>query len=304
MSMNKCIMALLTLGLVVGIVGTSAANLEPRGVRNHNPLNIKQTDEVWRGQVRCDDGVFACFDSAFYGIRAGAIVLHTYHHIHGIDSLRGMVERWAPSHENDTEAFYGFVKDQMEGVSTIGPENLDRLLEALILAENGIVPYSPQLIREAVDVALSNRDYNDDWFGVDGRAHEISRHEAGDEKSTARDEDGDDEATREKCREGKGVQGEGIPMDPKDHRSIGSWGYHSPPEAGNSFWLDGLTNRLHMDGSKWWLLAFHQPERNCPDGGCKGDRDNSPRYPSSVSHYWHVFWREPRWTQPITPVVA
>ncbi|EFP97433.1 hypothetical protein [Vibrio caribbeanicus] len=76
----------------------------PRGVRNNNPTNIEFSPaNDWKGQ-RGSDGRFVIFNNPAHGFRAGAKVLRSYHR-QGFVTLSQMINRFAPSHENDTSGY-------------------------------------------------------------------------------------------------------------------------------------------------------------------------------------------------------
>jgi hypothetical protein len=79
---------------------------EPRGLRNCNPFNVRISNQKWKGKLSDNtDGVFEQFDTIENGIRCGLIILRTYiekYHLVAIDTI---IRRFAPSNENDTEAY-------------------------------------------------------------------------------------------------------------------------------------------------------------------------------------------------------
>lgn len=76
-----------------------------RGIRNNNPGNIEKGQQ-WQGlAAEQPDSRFATFVSMPYGIRALVKLLQTYRHKHGRTTVREIIERWAPPHENDTAAY-------------------------------------------------------------------------------------------------------------------------------------------------------------------------------------------------------
>ena len=80
----------------------------PRGLRNNNPLNIEKTKggNPWQGEiVPSKDSRFAQFTSMAYGYRAAFKLLNNYQRNYGLDTIRKMISRWAPSNENHTEAY-------------------------------------------------------------------------------------------------------------------------------------------------------------------------------------------------------
>ena len=92
---------------------------QTRGYRNRNPGNIEhQPANRWQGLADppiepppAGGGAprFARFVSHEYGIRALAMLLTTYQDRHGLRTIRGIVARWAPGRENDTEAYIAAV---------------------------------------------------------------------------------------------------------------------------------------------------------------------------------------------------
>src|SRR3546814_17442973 len=83
----------------------------PRVIRLNNPGNIEH-GAPWEGlDPRNRDPRFCGFVSPEYGIRAIVRVLITYYDKRRardgsrIDTVREIVERWAPAGENNTEAY-------------------------------------------------------------------------------------------------------------------------------------------------------------------------------------------------------
>lgn len=90
------------------VQGTPDASA-PRAVRNNNPLNLTTLPSgTWTGQVG-KDGQFAVFDNPQSGLAAADQNLHAYYSKHGLDTLQGVISRWAPASENDTAAYVGTV---------------------------------------------------------------------------------------------------------------------------------------------------------------------------------------------------
>jgi len=119
----------------------------PRGIRNHNPGNIRWGDP-WQGlrpKAKRNDPAFCQFASAAYGIRALARTLITYQDKYGIRTIRDIVTRWAPSAENNTQAYIQAVakhtcfKPDME-LNLHDYWQLRVVVEAIIRVENGKGP--------------------------------------------------------------------------------------------------------------------------------------------------------------------
>lgn len=132
---------------------------QPRGIRNHNPGNIEYTGTQWQGlDDPPTDGRFMRFVAPEYGIRALARVLNTYQSKHGLNTIRGIIDRWAPSFENNTSAYVQSVANSTgigadQPLSTYDTGTATALAAAIIKHENGQQPYSMATIREGVQMA-------------------------------------------------------------------------------------------------------------------------------------------------------
>jgi len=77
-----------------------------RGLQNCNPGNIRQSKVRYKGEVRPSrDSAFKQFESLAWGYRAIFVLLDTYRIRYGLDTIRGMISRWAPPSENHTETY-------------------------------------------------------------------------------------------------------------------------------------------------------------------------------------------------------
>lgn len=130
----------------------------PRGIRNNNPGNIKATGTQWEGLASpASDGTYAVFGSPLYGLRAIAVIMRTYRDVHGLNTVRGIISRWAPPGSNDTAAYIQDVSQRM-GVTPdqpldAGQSTQAHLVAAIVHHENGEQPYSQSLINQAVALA-------------------------------------------------------------------------------------------------------------------------------------------------------
>ena len=79
------------------------------GIRNNNPLNIRRSKTLWKGQVLpqggSGEGAFCVFSSVEWGIRAAFCILRTYATKYRLNSVRDIITRWAPPSENDTQSY-------------------------------------------------------------------------------------------------------------------------------------------------------------------------------------------------------
>lgn len=132
----------------------------PRGIRNNNPGNIDRTATKWQGMAegQSSDPRFVVFKAPEYGIRALAKTLLTYRSKHGLNTVRGIINRWAPPVENDTGAY---VRAVARAVG-VGPEDpidvrtLDHALPltiAIIIHENGQQPYTTAQLKAGLALA-------------------------------------------------------------------------------------------------------------------------------------------------------
>lgn len=131
-----------------------------RGIRNNNPGNIRWGDE-WKGLVpenQRTDKSFCQFKSAEYGIRAMIIILRNYQRKHGLSTISGIINRWAPTNENDTQSYINSVAkatgvDPDQRIDTSDSRFMMKLLQAIIQHENGDQPYSFDVFVKAIDLA-------------------------------------------------------------------------------------------------------------------------------------------------------
>ena len=131
----------------------------PRGIRNHNPGNIRHSQDPWQGLAGIQsDREFFAFKSAIYGIRALARLLITYQDRHGLQTIGEIINRFAPRQENNTDAYIqsvvihsGHHSDQKLDMHKFS--HLKPLVEAIIFHENGQQPYTEAEIIKALLLA-------------------------------------------------------------------------------------------------------------------------------------------------------
>lgn len=91
----------------------STSYMKTLAYRNANPANIRYVEtNSWMGLIGSKNG-FCTFVQEVYGIRALIRILKTYHDRYQCYSIRSIITRFAPSSENDTEAYISFVRDFM-----------------------------------------------------------------------------------------------------------------------------------------------------------------------------------------------
>lgn len=128
-------------------------NLQPRGIRNNNPLNLRHSSDNWKGlRSEQSDPDFCQFVSIWFGIRAAFICMKTHVTRDSRALIRTTVKReisrWAPSTENDTDSYIKAVCKKAnildDCLIDFSKKNLVcRILWAMSFVENGQdVPFS------------------------------------------------------------------------------------------------------------------------------------------------------------------
>lgn len=139
---------------------------KPRGIRNNNPLNIRENDRVdydWDGESLLNSDLdFEEFTTPVYGIRAAARILKNYKEKRNLTTISQIITRWAPpknskgEFENDTQAYIESVSQKV-GVGSDIPlldDDYARLISAMIYHENGQQPYPVEVIREGFEMGF------------------------------------------------------------------------------------------------------------------------------------------------------
>lgn len=121
--------------------------MTPRGLRNNNPGNIRNSDATdWKGEVAAEkkrDNAFEEFKDMAHGYRALIKLLQNYRRKHGLQTISDFIGRWAPRTENDTSAYITRVCWEMQVPSSYVPDINDKttmcnFAAAISLVENGI----------------------------------------------------------------------------------------------------------------------------------------------------------------------
>ena len=142
-----------------------------RGIRNNNPGNIK-IGAPWEGLMpremmnahQLAEKVFCVFLTAPYGIRPIARVLITYQDKRRaadgsrIDTVREIIERWAPTVENNTDSYVAHLRhlldvDEGEKIDVKNWATMWGLVTGIITHENGCQPYTDAQIEQGLILA-------------------------------------------------------------------------------------------------------------------------------------------------------
>ena len=84
----------------------------PRGYRKNNPLNIRNSNEKWAGEIRpSQDPAFKQFKSMGYGFRAALKLIRNYIG-KGHNTIEKIISRWAPANENNTDSYIAHVSQR------------------------------------------------------------------------------------------------------------------------------------------------------------------------------------------------
>ena len=131
----------------------------PRGIRNNNPGNIVQTANQWQGEVQGNDPKYKTFATPEAGIKAMGDNLLAYQDKYGLNTVSGIVSRWAPATENDTGNYIATVSKALgvkpdDRLNLRDPAVMSKLVGAMIRHENGNQPYSDAQIATGVGAAL------------------------------------------------------------------------------------------------------------------------------------------------------
>ena len=118
----------------------------PRGIRNNNPLNIRKSKDKWKGlRAQQQDAAFCQFENMEWGWRAAFWLLtRTYYHTYRLFTIRTIVQKWAPPHENNTASYIsnvskmtGIGADEPIGIPSDQPARWMMLGAAMAIQENG-----------------------------------------------------------------------------------------------------------------------------------------------------------------------
>lgn len=126
---------------------TTDTNL-PRGYRNHNPLNIRISNNAWKGKISpSGDPAFEQFISLPYGYRAALVLMRNYIDKYNCNTVQKIIERWAPPTENNTLAYIQHVCDYSglqpdTVVNANDKDTLTKMAYAMSIIENGNTEYT------------------------------------------------------------------------------------------------------------------------------------------------------------------
>lgn len=121
-----------------------------RGILNNNWGNIRISKQKWRGKLfnQTQDKSFEVFESAAYGVRALIVLLSNYYKLYNLKTIEQIINKYAPPSENATKNYIAVVAKKVglplntDLKLTESPENLQKVVNAIVRVENGFVPSS------------------------------------------------------------------------------------------------------------------------------------------------------------------
>lgn len=138
----------------------------PRSVRNNNPGNIRISKADWQGKVG-NDGEFETFDSPEMGARAMAKLLTNYQSKYGLNTVNGIINRWAPASDNNDPKGYAAQVARNMGIDPndeidlrSNPEMLRNMMSYMINVEGGRGAnnyFTNDIIDNGIQLAFGNK---------------------------------------------------------------------------------------------------------------------------------------------------
>jgi hypothetical protein len=119
-------------------------NHSVRGLRNNNPGNLKRSNNAWQGKIpypQSKDKTFEQFTELKWGLRA--MVKDIVHDINkGKNTVRLLISEYAPSSENNTQAYIDSVCKTMgiqpnDKLTTINDAFIVALVRSILKVELG-----------------------------------------------------------------------------------------------------------------------------------------------------------------------
>jgi len=140
--------------------------LNTSGYTGCNPLNIRAGGDKWQGAVGRTGKGYLIFSSPVDGIRAATKIIRNYSDKYGINTIEGIISRFAPASENPTNAYIQNVAERTgfrpdEKLDTKNPEVLQKLINAMIKQEIGGNPYSDETVNTGILKGLGKEDVKD-----------------------------------------------------------------------------------------------------------------------------------------------
>lgn len=133
---------------------TQIADRRPHGIRNNNPGNLNFAHQTGAVLEPGPNARFARFPTQEAGLAALRDQLLLYNRRDGLDTVAGIISKWAPPTENNTTSYIRGVAHALgvrpfQAIGPFTPSVLAGLMNAIIQFENGQNPYGPLVARVA-----------------------------------------------------------------------------------------------------------------------------------------------------------
>jgi len=268
---------------------------DTRGIRNNNPGNIVHTPSLWTGEVECKDVRFKCFSTLRGGLEAMIYNIDAYYLKYKLKSIEGIVSRWSPSNENDTERLIADVTTNFDSLSDSkfsinNSIHYTILIRSLIKQENGDVPYTDKYIWEVVNdtsrIIDDGSKYSVRWSNESVVA--VNRIKEADSYSTV------EYAKRQEEGNTRSKEGQKSTVYTSTNSSIFSSCYNYTTKVSRDM---GRTCNLWMDRVAERLPILHRGREYSSLEGSQGGR-NTPHptgYTSRKCYYRPLLWWLPCW---------
>jgi hypothetical protein len=149
--------SILVIGAFALLIGVYVKMKKPLGIRNNNPLNMREVGIGWNGKTG-ENGGFTTFEKPWDGIRAAGNDIKNKMR-GGVNTISALITVWAPSNENDTAAYIESVSQKtaiQAGEPIASLEQLVSVITAMIYHENGQQPYDAAMIIDAVYAGVTS----------------------------------------------------------------------------------------------------------------------------------------------------
>jgi len=271
----------------------SAKSLISRGIRNNNPGNITKTNIQWQGEVPCQDVRFECFESPEKGIRAIVKNLDSYILKHKLTTLDGIISRWSPPNENNTEKLKRNITRNLTraGVGSFSVHNrhhITLLIREFIRYENGYVPYTDLFILGVINdtsrITNNGGEYSTRWDNE--YLVSVNRVEETDSPSSIRCNEGERETTTASSK------GQKLTVHTKSYSDLIRTSYHRLTETSRFM---GHTCNLWLDRVAEWVLILYGRKGYSPMAS-DADRGNTPDtsgHTPRKCYYRPLLWWKP-----------
>jgi hypothetical protein len=133
--------------------GGEDSTVSGNGFNINNPLNIRYlATNAYNGQTANHNG-YGVYTTLQAGVRAAGLELTNHYIGAGLNTVTGIVSKWAPSSENDTASYISDVSGRM-GVAPdealAWPQDEVPLIQAMAFHENGYNNMTDDFVTQAI----------------------------------------------------------------------------------------------------------------------------------------------------------